>query len=59
MKENYMKNIDDMLETASKTDFEVPPKVHYRLQYTLKNKRKNKNYIYFITLKINTVYIIT
>ena len=46
MKENYMKNIDDMLETASKTDFEVPPKVHYRLQYTLKNKRKNKNYIY-------------
>lgn len=55
MKENYMKNIDDMLETASKTDFEVPPKVHYRLQYTLKNKRKNKNYIYFIKRLVTTM----
>ena len=36
-----MKNIEKMLETASKKHIVIPPKVDHRIQYTLQHKTKN------------------
>lgn len=37
-----MKDIESLLEITSKNKIDIPPKVEYRIQYTLKNKNKNK-----------------
>lgn len=39
-----MDNIEKKLQSYSKEEFEVPQKVHYRVQYTLKNKEKSKEW---------------
>lgn len=41
-----MKNIDELLEKCSKNDVNIPAKIEYRVQNTLKNKTKNKTVIY-------------
>lgn len=47
-----MNDIEKILQTTSKEKFEVPQKVHQRVKYTLKNKKKTQNYYFmkkFIT----------
>lgn len=46
-----MKDIEKVLEKASREEFEVPQKVHYRVQNTLKNKTKNKNHYFLKVLQ--------
>ncbi|MCI8291397.1 MAG: hypothetical protein HFJ25_04000 [Clostridia bacterium] len=42
-----MEDIENILQVLGSKDFEVPQRVHYRVQYTLKNKEKN-NFSIFI-----------
>ena len=44
MEVKKMDNIEKKLQSYSKEEFEVPQKVHYRVQYTLKNKEKSKEW---------------
>lgn len=48
-----MDNIEKRLEELGKKDFELPSKIEYRINYTLKNKKQNKWKLYF--KKISTV----
>lgn len=41
-----MKNIDELLEKCSKNDVNIPSKIKYKVQYTLKNKTRNKAVVY-------------
>ena len=47
-----MKDIEKLLVNSNK-EFEIPQKVHYRVQYTLENKNKTKSY-YFVKKLVTT-----
>lgn len=49
-----MNSIEEILQTCSKQNIEIPQKIQYRIRYTLKNKNKNKKY-YFIKKLITAV----
>ena len=42
-----MENIENILKKASVGNVEIPPKIEYRIKYTLnhKNKKRWKNYL--------------
>lgn len=41
-----MENIENILQMLGNKDFEVPQKVHYRVQYTLENKENTSKYVF-------------
>ena len=42
-----MEDIENILKKASNNNIEIPPKIEYRIKYTLKNKHKKRWKIYF------------
>ncbi len=55
-----MENIEKVLKMLGSKEVEVPQKVHYRVQYTLKNKDKNKyaNIKRFITIVASLMIVV-
>lgn len=39
-----MNNIEDIIKSTCKNDIEIPIKIQHRINYTLKNKKKEKHY---------------
>ena len=42
-----MRDIESLLKRTANEDFEVPQKIHHRVQYTLNNKRRNNKKFFF------------
>lgn len=43
-----MRDIDELLELASYQEIEIPSKIEYRINYTLKNKNQYKNFTFYL-----------
>ena len=56
LKENVMNNIDELLKFASHREVIIPPKIEYRIQNTLRHKKRNtNNWRYFMKKFISVI----